>query len=222
MILLLKRFLKISECVIATQRTFRAHFMLCGAFNKFPDFFVQAFTIVVDTWKFTTLLLYILWDNWPNFMISASNEQLQEQLKYTLLKPDCHSWWISKADIFITASYQTGLDTRSMTRKSIKEPIKGEEGRVRAEARALLNRSSRLNWNRFEKSCYKSIKLVFVVLERTITQRLPRHLFTPEVKTASTVTVTRKKQEVHFFEVGDLAQKQNISPNQIYSDCKRN
>ena len=26
------------------------------------------------------------------FMISASNEQLQQQLEYTLLKPDCHSW----------------------------------------------------------------------------------------------------------------------------------
>ena len=30
------------------------------------------------------------------FMISASNEQLQQLLEYTLLKPDCHSWWISK------------------------------------------------------------------------------------------------------------------------------
>ena len=29
-------------------------------------------------------------------MISDSNEQLQQQLKYTLLKPDCHSWSISK------------------------------------------------------------------------------------------------------------------------------
>ena len=29
-------------------------------------------------------------------MISCSNEQLQKQLEYTLLKPDCHSWWISK------------------------------------------------------------------------------------------------------------------------------
>ena len=29
-------------------------------------------------------------------MISASNEQLQQQLECTLLKPDCHSWWISK------------------------------------------------------------------------------------------------------------------------------
>ena len=29
-------------------------------------------------------------------MISHSNEQLQLQLEYTWLKPDCHSWWISK------------------------------------------------------------------------------------------------------------------------------
>ena len=42
------------------------------------------------------LLLYILWDDWPIFIISGSNEQLQQELKYTLLKPDCHSWWISK------------------------------------------------------------------------------------------------------------------------------
>ena len=63
-----------------------------GTFNKFPAFFVQAFKIVVDTWKFTMLLLYILWDDWPIFMISGSNEQLQQQLEYNLLKPDCHSW----------------------------------------------------------------------------------------------------------------------------------
>ena len=29
-------------------------------------------------------------------MISGSNEQLQQQLEYTQLKPDCHSWWFSK------------------------------------------------------------------------------------------------------------------------------
>ena len=67
-----------------------------GVFNKFPDVFVQAFKIVVDSWKFSMLLLYIVWDDWPIFMISASNEHLQQQLEYTLLKPDCHSWWISK------------------------------------------------------------------------------------------------------------------------------
>ena len=42
------------------------------------------------------LLLYIVWDDWPIFMISGSNEQLQQQLEYTLLKPDCHCWWLSK------------------------------------------------------------------------------------------------------------------------------
>ena len=63
---------------------------------SFQTIFVWAFKIVVDSWKFSMLLLYILWDDWPIFMISASNEQLQQQLEYTLLKPDCHSWWISK------------------------------------------------------------------------------------------------------------------------------
>ena len=29
-------------------------------------------------------------------MISGSNKQLQQELEYTLIKPDCHSWWISK------------------------------------------------------------------------------------------------------------------------------
>ena len=29
-------------------------------------------------------------------MISDSNEQLLQELEYTLLKPDCHSWWNSK------------------------------------------------------------------------------------------------------------------------------
>ena len=67
-----------------------------GAFNMFPDLFVQAFKIVLDSWKFSMLLLYILWDDWLIFMISGSNKQLQQQLEYILLKHDCHSWWISK------------------------------------------------------------------------------------------------------------------------------
>ena len=63
---------------------------------SFQTFFIWVFKIVVDSWKFNMLLLYILWDDWPIFMISGSNQQLQQQLEYTLLKPDCHSWWISK------------------------------------------------------------------------------------------------------------------------------
>ena len=60
------------------------------------DVFVQASKIVVDSWKFSRLLLYTLCDDWPFFMISGLNQQLQQELEYILLKPDCHSWWISK------------------------------------------------------------------------------------------------------------------------------
>ena len=63
---------------------------------SFQTVFVRAFRIVVDSWKFTMLLLYILWDDWPIVMISGSNQQLQQELEYTLRKPDWHSWWISK------------------------------------------------------------------------------------------------------------------------------
>ena len=30
------------------------------------------------------------------FMILGSNEQQLQQLEFTILKTDCHSWWISK------------------------------------------------------------------------------------------------------------------------------
>ena len=67
------------------------------AFNKFPGFFCkQAFKFVVDSWKSNMFFLYILWDDWPIFMILGSNEQLQQEFEYTWLKPDYHSWWISK------------------------------------------------------------------------------------------------------------------------------
>ena len=39
------------------------------------------------------LLLNILWDDWPS---SGLKEQRQQQLEYIILKPDCHSRWISK------------------------------------------------------------------------------------------------------------------------------
>ena len=55
------------------------HIYKRGTFNKFPIFFVQAFKIVVDSWKFTMLLIYILLEDWPIFMISGSYEQLQQE-----------------------------------------------------------------------------------------------------------------------------------------------
>ena len=74
-----------------------------GKFKELPDFFVQKCKIVVDSWKFSMSLLYIVWDDWPIFIISGWNEQLQQELEYTLIKPLCHSllnfknaiwtWW---------------------------------------------------------------------------------------------------------------------------------
>ena len=78
------------KCLIICEPKYKVHTI------SFQTFYVWAFKIVVDSWKFTILLLYILWDDWPIFMISGSNEQLQQQLEYTVLKPDGHSWWISK------------------------------------------------------------------------------------------------------------------------------
>ena len=79
---------------------------------SFQTFFVWAFKIVEDSWKFSMLLLYILWDDWPIFMISGSNQQLQQQLEYILLKPDCHSWW--------TAKMQSGREDTLEERYAIK------------------------------------------------------------------------------------------------------
>ena len=78
----------------------------------FQTFFVPESKIVVDSWKFSMLLLYILWDDWSIFMISGSNQQLQQKLGYTLLSPDCHSWWISKM--------QSGREDTSEERYAIK------------------------------------------------------------------------------------------------------
>ena len=49
---------------------------------SFQTFFVWPFQIVVDSWKFPILLLYILSDDWQLFMISSWNKQLQQQLEY--------------------------------------------------------------------------------------------------------------------------------------------
>ena len=86
------------QCVthICTYESIFYPIYIYEAFNRFQDFFVQAFKIVIDSWKVSMLLLYIIWNDWPIFMISGSNELLQQQLEYTLLKPDCHSRWISK------------------------------------------------------------------------------------------------------------------------------
>ena len=67
-------------CIYTYTYRFDYAYIYIGVFNKSPDFFVPVFKIVVDTWKFSMLLLYILWDDWPIFMISGSNQQLQQEL----------------------------------------------------------------------------------------------------------------------------------------------
>ena len=128
-----------------------------GAFNKFPDCFVQPFKIVVDSWKFSMLLLYILWEDWPIFMISASNEQLQQQLEYTLLKPDCHSRWSSKM--------QSGREDTLKERYAIKFCFK--LGKNATEAYGILrtafgafcmDRASVFEWHKRFKEGRESVR----------------------------------------------------------------
>ena len=83
--------------------------------------------------KFSMLLLYILWDDWPSFMISTSNEHLQQQLEYTLLNPDCHSWWISEM--------QSGREDTLKERYAIK--LRFKFGKIAAETYGMLQTASR-------------------------------------------------------------------------------
>ena len=103
------------------------------------------------------LLLYILWDDWPIFMISDSNEQLQQQLEYTLLKPDCHSWWISKM--------QSGRDNTVEERYAIKLYFK--LGKNATETYGMLqtafgacymNRASVFEWHKRFKGAMESVR----------------------------------------------------------------
>ena len=64
-------------------------------------------------------------------MITGSNEQLQQEFEYTLLKPDCHSCLISKM--------QSGLDDTLEERYAIKFCFKlGKIPRKRMECFRLL------------------------------------------------------------------------------------
>ena len=118
---------------------------------SFQTFFVQAFKIVVYTWKFSILLLYILWDDWPILMISGSKEQLQRQLEYTLQKPDCHSWWISKM--------QSGREDTLEERYAIKFCFKFGKNTTETYFRAsCMNRASVFEWHKRFKKARESMK----------------------------------------------------------------
>ena len=124
---------------------------------SFLTYFVWAFKIVIDSWKFTILLLYILWDDWPIFMISGLNEQLQQQLEYTLLKPDYHSWWSSKM--------QSGCEDTLEEQYAIKFCFKlGKNatdtyGMLQTAFRAsCMNRASVFEWHKKFKDGRESVR----------------------------------------------------------------
>ena len=124
---------------------------------SFQTFFVWAFIIVIFSWKFTMLLLYILWDDWPIFMISHSNEQLQQQMEYTLLMPDYHSWWISK----MQSGHEDTLEEWYAIKFCFKLGKKATEmyGMLQTAFRpSCMNRASVFEWHKRFKEGRESVR----------------------------------------------------------------
>ena len=91
------------------------------------------------------------------FMISGSNQQLQKQLKYTLLKPDCHSWWISK----MQSGRQDTLEERCAIKFCFKLGKSATEtyGMLQTAFRpSCKNRASVFEWHRRFKEGRKSVR----------------------------------------------------------------
>ena len=90
-------------------------------------------------------------------MISRSNEQLQKQLEYTLLKPDCHSWSISKM--------QSGRDDTLEERYAIKFCFKLGKNAIEtygmlqtAFGATCMNRAPVFEWHKRVKEGRKSVR----------------------------------------------------------------
>ena len=102
-------------------------------------------------------LLYILWDDWPIFMISGSNKQLQQELEYTQLKPDCHSWWFSK----MQSGRQDTLEERYAIRFCFKLGKNATEtyGMLQTAFRAsCMYRASVFEWHKRFKEGRESVR----------------------------------------------------------------
>ena len=125
---------------------------------RFQTFFLlQAFKIVVHSRRFSMLLLYILSDDWPIFMISGSKEQLQQELEFTLLKPECHSWWSSKM--------QSGREDTSEQWYAIKFSFKLGKNATKtygmlhtAFGPSCMNRASVFEWHKRFKEGKESVR----------------------------------------------------------------
>ena len=121
---------------------------------SFQTFFYRHLELSFEN---SMLLLYILWDDWPIFMISGSNEQLQQQLEYTLLKPDCHNWWISK----MQSGRQDTLEERYAIKVCFKlgKNVTETYGMLQtAFGASCMNRASAFEWHKRFKEGRESVR----------------------------------------------------------------
>ena len=122
-------------------------------------------------------------------MIWGSNEQLQHELEYTLLKPDSHSWWVSKM--------QSECEDTLEERYTIKFRFK------------LGKKYHRNVWN--ASDCFSAIfhaaafkRVVCPQLRRTLVNKLPyqkyRHVKKTNTKTIRTcIKVVAPNNFRHFL-----------------------
>ena len=104
-------------------------------------------------------MLYFLWDDWLIFMISASNQHLQQQLEYTLLKPDCHIWWISK----MQSGREDTLEERYAIKLCFKLAKNATEtyGMLQTAFRpCCMNRTSVFEWHKRFKEGRESVRMM--------------------------------------------------------------
>ena len=90
-------------------------------------------------------------------MITGSNEQLQQQLEYTLLKPDCHSWRISK----IQSGCEDTLEERYAIKLCFKLRKNATEtyGMLQTAFRsACMNQASVFDWHMRFKEGSESVR----------------------------------------------------------------
>ena len=87
-------------------------------------------------------------------MISGSNEQLDQQLEYTLLKPDCHTWGISKVQSY-TLEERYAIKFCSKLEKNARETYGMLQTAVGA---SCLNRTSVFEWHKRFKEARESVR----------------------------------------------------------------
>ena len=89
-----------------------------------------------------------------NFYDSALIEQLQQQIEYTLLNPDCHSWWISKMQSD-TLEERYAIKFCSKLRKNATETY----GMLHTAFRpSYMNRASVFEWHKRFKIGRESVR----------------------------------------------------------------